>query len=94
MTLLKNNKISGILAVVALEVVVALLLWIGLLIAGKPTEMYLRWFAACFVAPILLLRHLAKKKSMTIALKSSIVTLFVTFVAFMAILFKTNSLSL
>ncbi len=90
----KNSFILGCIAVLASEVLCAILVWLILLIVGLPIAEHLRWFAAAFVPPILLLRHYAKEKEYPDTLKSVIVTFFITFIAFMFFLLKYHYISL
>lgn len=81
---MKHDKpITGIILTVASELTVVVLLWIGLKIAGIAPGEHLRWFGACFVPPLLILRHYARKKEYPIVTKTIIITLFVTFIIFM-----------
>lgn len=81
---LKQDKpVTGIVVTIASEVIVAALLWVGLLIAGINQLEHLRWFGACFIPPILFLRYYAKKKEQPTVTKTIIITFFVTFLVFM-----------
>ena len=81
---LKQDKpVTGIVVTIASEVIVAVLLWVGLLIAGINPLEHLRWFGACFIPPILFLRYYAKKKEQPTVTKTIIITIFVTFLVFM-----------
>lgn len=90
----RDGIFQGIVLALGSEIVVAALLYAGLLVAGIPAETRLRWFAVCFVAPLLLLRHIAKRKNRTLTMKTIIVILFVSFVAFMFLLLKIKALEL
>lgn len=91
---MKNNILIGIIIILGSELAVGMLLWLGLSIAGEAASAHLRWFGACFLAPLFLLRWLAKKQDYVTALKAAITSFFISFIAFMAVLLKTNSLSL
>ena len=78
-----DGILQGIILATGSEILAAALLYVGLLVAGIPVETRLRWFAVCFVPPLLLLRHIAKRKDRTLTMKTIIVVLFVSFVAFM-----------
>lgn len=69
----------------------AVLLTLGLLVFGMAPEEHLRWYAACFVPPLLLLRYVIKLQLITIT-KTLIITLFLTFIPFMAYLIRSNNL--
>lgn len=90
----RDGILQGIVLATGTEILAAALLYAGLLVAGIPVETRLRWFAVCFVPPLLLLRHIAKHKDRTLTMKTIIVVLFVSFVAFMFLLLKTKALEL
>lgn len=90
----RDGILQGIVLAAGSEILAAALLYVGLLVAGIPAETRLRWFAVCFVPPLLLLRHIAKRKDRTLTMKTIIVVLFVSFVAFMFLLLKTKALEL
>ena len=90
----KDSSLFGVLVALGGELLTALLLWAGLLIASQDVMSHLRWFAVCFVPPILMIRFLAKSDWHPKVCKAVIVVLFVTFVAFMVMLFKTKSIVL
>lgn len=72
---------------------VALLLTLGLFLFDQPLDGHLRWYAACFVPPVLMLRHFFKNGQLTVA-KTIIISLFLTFIAFMFLLFRTQSIQM
>lgn len=74
--------VLGVVVTLGSEAIVALLLWMGLTIAGISPMEHIRWFGGCFVPPVLLLRYYAKKKEYPVVTKTIIITLFVTFIAF------------
>lgn len=80
--------IVAALATLGSELIVALLLWAGLKIAGISPSEHLRWFGGCFVPPLLLLRYYAKSGTMAMSTKAAIVVLFVTFILFMFFVLK------
>lgn len=88
----QDKPIVGVAAALLSEAGCAALLWLCLLVAGWSVTEHLRWFAACIVPPLLLLRHYAKKHKQLRVTKSIIVVVFVTFVAFMWLLFKYHYL--
>lgn len=71
----------------------ALLLTVGLLIAGEPPMSHLTWYAGCYVAPLLIMRYYIKQQK-TVVAKTLMTVLFVTFVVFMFFLFRTHSITL
>ena len=84
--LLKQNRVlAGLLLSLGSELVTGALLWLGLFIAHQPVESHIRW---------LILRHFAKKKQDTQIVKTMIIALFVTFIIFLYILFKTKAIAL
>lgn len=54
---------------------------------------YIRWIGLIFIPFILVIRHLAKKKEHPKSLRVMLVAFFFTFVAWMALMLKTNQLS-
>jgi hypothetical protein len=86
----QDKVIVGIIAGVGSELLLALLLTIGLVIAGEAPIAHIRWYAGVFVAPLLLLRYYSKQKSWLRVTRTLIVVLFVTFVAFMFYLLKAH----
>lgn len=75
--------------VVATEIPVALLWLTVILLAELSPVEQLRWLALAFIAPVLLLRRMAKRQQMITATKGAIVTLFVTFLVFIVIYLKS-----
>lgn len=88
----KDTVTVGVVAAVGSEALCALLLWIGLLIAGQPIVPHLRWFAICIVPPLLCLRFFAKKRRQATVVKTVITVIFVTFIVFMSLLFRGHHL--
>ena len=90
--LLERDTITtGLLLGLGSIIATAALLTLGLLVAGQPLGSHLRWYAACFVPPLLLLRYVIKLQRITIT-KTLIITLFLTFIPFMAYLIRSNNL--
>ena len=90
--LLERDTIAtGLLLGLGAIIATAALLTLGLLVAGPPLGSHLRWYAACFVPPLLLLRYVIKLQRITIT-KTLIITLFLTFIPFMAYLIRSNNL--
>ena len=58
----------------------------------SPLTSHLTWFAGSFIPPLLIMRYYVKLQKSTVV-KTIIVTLFVTFIAFMFLLLKTHSLN-
>lgn len=89
MKIIDRNSIAvGIIATLLSEVLCALLIFLILLIPAIGMDGHIRWFAAAFVPPLLLVRHYAKAIEYPMALKASITTLFLTFVSFMWVMLK------
>ena len=84
----QDSVLAGIILGVGSELLTALLLWAGLTVAGEPVSAHVSWFGACFVAPVLILRHYARKKEQPLVTKTLITVLFVTFVVFMFVYLK------
>lgn len=70
-----------------------LLLTAGLLIAGESVTGHLRWYGGIFVVLILLLRYYVKLQKSKVT-KILIIILFLSFIAFMYLLFQTQSITL
>lgn len=90
----QDKVIVGIVAGLGAEIGFCVALAVGLLIAGEPLMAHIRWFAGMFFLLILLLHHYAKKRTQLRVTKTLIVVFFVTFLAFMFYLLKTNTLVL
>jgi len=89
-----DSVLSGVLLSLGSEVLTALLLAVALMIANCSVEDHIRWFAVCFVPPLLFLRRSAKQKSTPVATKTIIIVLFVSFVAYMYMLFTLKAIEL
>lgn len=81
----------GLVAGLGSLLATALLLTAGLLFAGD-VGAHLSLFAGCFVPPLLIMRYYVKKQFPTVV-KTIIVVIFVLFIAYMFLLFKTHSLN-
>ena len=71
----------------------ALLLTAGLLLAGEAPMAHLTWYAGCFVAPLLIMRYYIKQQKATCH-QDTHRRLFLTFIPFMFVLFRTHSITL
>ncbi len=90
----QQDKISvGFIVGLGTIVVTALLLTVGLLIAGEPIDAHLRWYACVFIPLILLTRYYVKQQLNTVT-KTLFVVFFVSFIAFMFLLFSTHQITL
>jgi hypothetical protein len=89
----QDTIVVGLVAGLGSIALLALLLTAGLFIAGEPPLAHLTWYAGCFVAPLLIMRYYIKMQK-AIAAKTLMVLLFVTFIVFMFILFRTHSITL
>ena len=88
-----QDKVSvGIIVGLGSELLLALLLTVGLIIAGESPTEHIRWYAGVFIAPMLALRYYSKQKSWLRVTRTLIVILFVTVVAFMFYLIKAHLL--
>ena len=84
---------TGLILGLGSTLATALLLTLGLLVFGLPPAEHLRWYATCFVPPILLLR-LSVKQQHTTTTKTLMTTLFLSFIPFIILLFRTHSLQM
>lgn len=89
----QDTPLVGLVAGLGSLLAGALLLSIGLLVADLSLGEHARWYAGCFVPPLLIMRYYAKLQLSTVV-KTIIITLFVFFIAYMLFLFKTHSLNL
>lgn len=90
----RDSITTGLVAGLGSEVMTALLLTTVLLLTNLGIEGHQRWYAACFIPPLLLLRHYAKERNHPTVTKTLATLLFVTFVAFMFYLLKAHLLTL
>ena len=90
----QDTVLTGIVAGVGSEVLSAALLWAGLAIAGEPAVAHLRWFGICFLPIVFILQRYAKGREHLNVMKTLLTVLFITFVAFMILLFSTHSISM
>lgn len=89
----QDSLAAGLVATLGSEVLFLVVLAVGLMIAGiSPTE-HIRWWAGMFLPALLTLRYYAKHHLLS-ATRAAIVVLFVTFIAFMFYLLKSNTLVL
>ena len=89
-----QDKISvALVAGLGSIILTALLLTAGLLIVGERPDVHLTWYGAVFIPLILFVRHFIKQQQLLVT-KSLFVILFVTFIAFMFILFSTHQITL
>jgi len=84
----KDSLALGVVATLLSELLCAAVVWLVLIIIGYPVAEHLRFFAAAFVPPALLLRYYAHLKTFPTTLKAVIVTFFVTVVLFMWAMLK------
>ena len=68
----KDSMWLGLATGLGSAALTAVLLWIGIVVAGEQPSAHLRWFGACFVAPVLLLRHYAKAGKYPVTVKQSL----------------------
>lgn len=86
-TFLHTNQIAtGIVVGLGLELIVGLILYLGLTIADISIVEHVKWFAVIFVLPIFALRYYVKKTQYHKVIKTLMVLLFATFIAYMFIL--------
>lgn len=88
-----QDKLSvALVAGLGTIVVTALLLTAGLYIAGEPITAHLSWYGGVFIPFILILRLYIKRQQLVVT-KALFVILFITFIAFIYLLFSTNQLT-
>ena len=86
----QDKVIVGLVAGLGSELLLALLLTFGLLIAAESPAAHIRWYAGVFIGPLLVLRYYSKQKSWLSVTRTLIVVLFVSFVAFMYCLLRMH----
>ena len=89
----RNSVLVGITATLVSEILCAALVALVILATRTPLAENVRWFAAAFVPPLLLLRYYAKTREYPSTLKTVITTFFVTFIAFMWVMLKYKYIS-
>ncbi|MBR6049220.1 MAG: hypothetical protein IKP83_03545 [Bacteroidales bacterium] len=90
----QDTVLVGIVAGLGAEFGFAIVLAIGLLIAGEPIQDHIRWFAGMFIPLIFVLRHYIKDHNHLRVTRTLIALFFVTFLAFMLYLLKARILVL
>lgn len=86
--LLHDTPSRGAIAVLLSELLAALLVSALILVLHFTFLDHARWFVLCFLPALFVTRFYMKQKTHLRATKGAIVALFVTFLAFMAFLFK------
>lgn len=81
----QNTVTVGLVAGLGSELLTGLLVWGALLITGQATGENIRWFGFVFIPILFILRYYAKKTQNLVVVKTLIVTLFISFVAFFAL---------
>ena len=89
----KDSILTGILLSLGSELAVAILLSVGLLVAHQSIVQHLSWYAACFLPPILLLRHFARTQEHPLVTKTIATVLFLSFIPFMYFLISHHILT-
>ena len=93
-TFFHQDKVSvGLIVGFGSMAVTALLLTLGLLIAGEPFDAHLRWYGGIFIPAILLIRYYVKQQLIVVT-KTLFILFFITFIAFTFLLFTTHNLDL
>ena len=86
----QDSILVGIVAALGSEVVGGAIIWAVLTFMEKPIIEHVKWFAIAFVPTLFVMRYYMKKKEYLLTTKSVITTMFVTFLAFMFIMLRTN----
>ena len=86
----KNTITVGLVAGLGSEFITGLLVLAGILIVGQSVGDNIRWFGFIFIPILFILRYYAKKTRNIIVVKTIIVILFVSFLAFFALFLTTN----
>ena len=88
----QDTILTGLVAGLGSELGFCLLLALGLVVAGEPVWTHLRWFGGMFVPAILVLQHYMKRRTQLRVVKTLIVVLFVTFLAFMVYTLRSGTI--
>ncbi|MBR1792612.1 MAG: hypothetical protein IJ764_03125 [Bacteroidales bacterium] len=88
----QDKTIIGVIAVIIAELIFIGLLSVVCLVTGTPPFTHPRWYAGAALPALLIVRAYAKHKDALSATKGAIITLFVTFVAFLMYLIKNKLL--
>ena len=89
-----QDKVSvGLTVGLGSMAVTALLLTVGLLIAEEPVATHLRWYGAIFIPLLFLIRYYVKLQ-LTVVTKTLFILFFLSFIAFLYLLFNTHSIDL
>lgn len=86
----RNSLLTGIVAELGSQLLFAVLLYVVLIIVGESPAQHLRWFGGAFIPGLLVLRYYAKKKDYLLTTKTCITTFFITFIAFIFLIFKLH----
>ena len=86
----QDNTSCGAIAAATVMIVPALLLWLVLMLINEPVLPHIGWFAGSALLGLLVVRYYAKAKCYPAALKGAIVTLFLLFIAYMALFLKNS----
>lgn len=90
----QNKVIVGIVAGVGSMLGFVIALTIGLMIAGEPIGAHIRWYGGMFIPLLLVLRHYAKHREQLMVTRTLIIILFITFLAFMFYMLKSQTITL
>ena len=89
-----QDKVSiGLLVGLGSMAITAALLTVGLLVAGEPIDIHLRWYGAIFIPLLFIIRYYVKQQ-LSMFVKTLFILFFLFFIAFMFLLFNTHSISI
>lgn len=89
-----QDKVSiGLLVGLGSMAITAALLTVGLLVAGEPIDIHLRWYGAIFIPLLFIIRYYVKQQ-LSMVVKTLFILFFLFFIAFMFLLFNTHSISI
>ena len=89
-----QDKVSiGLLVGRGSMAITAALLTVGLLVAGEPIDIHLRWYGAIFIPLLFIIRYYVKQQ-LSMVVKTLFILFFLFFIAFMFLLFNTHSISI
>lgn len=89
----QDSVLVGLVAGLGTEIGFAILLTIGLMVAGEPPMEHIRWYGGMFVCLLLVLQRYVKRRMLHVT-KTLIIILFVTFLVYIVYIIKSGALVL
>ena len=86
----QDSILVGVISSLGSELIGVVIVWGVLTIMNLPLMENLKYFAAAFIPTVLVMRYYMKQKTYLLTTKTVIVTIFVTFIAFMFFMLRHN----